>query len=170
MLHCIQEKNEHRDFTRVMASSRRTDGSNIHSRCAKRIEDCMVGAEDFTAQKFELITDFILANYQVHQTALFMFPSKLTNDFDYGPLMRSACPTVSQTASSTATRTWARGWSNTETIMVRSLGTLRVWTFTRLVGPSRVPQETDTADTTGQHHDARHVQSKQFTCQSLLGP
>ena len=75
MLHCIQEWYESKDFARVMASSREllrygegpkftsgTSESNTSNTCAKHIDDCKVGAEEWLVQNFELSKDFTLAN------------------------------------------------------------------------------------------------------------
>ena len=48
--------------------------------CPKLVENCKVGPEDWLVQNFELSKDFGFANYQIHQTAVFMphQPTKVT--------------------------------------------------------------------------------------------
>ena len=61
-----------RDHTRRLKTSSGASESKTSNTCEEHIEGCKVGAQDWLVQNVELSKDFAFANYQIHQTAVFM--------------------------------------------------------------------------------------------------
>ena len=156
--------------------------SKISRTCAKHVEDRQVGVEDLIAQKFELNTDFTLANYRIHQTAVFMFhPPTGTQTTSMVEPSEIETSNVPKWFINHNRITSVRVMVSNKSIMERSMATSWVGTNTRLMeliksttsgggdldtrGSFTRDRWTQT-DTIGQHHDAHHIYSKQ--CVSLL--
>ena len=161
--------------------------SKVSRTCATHVEECKVGVDDLIAQQYALNIDFALANSQIHQTAVFMPHSPTVTQTTsilepswIGTISVTDCRKQVQKKKKTHNMgVWIMA-SNTKSFMARSLAIL--W-----VRPNRVPhwrwqlqykriihkEQMDTTGTTGHHHDAHHIYSKQIVgffcgCESFI--
>ena len=115
------------------------------STCAKHIEDCKVGTEEWLVRNFDLKKDVGSVIYRIHQTAVFMphHPTQVTRTISVmepSSIEPTNVPNCSKQVINHSTTMGERIMVSNRSIMARSLPRFWLEAVTRHVTPIRIPQ------------------------------